>query len=105
MSKQLTLSIEETNRALKRKRTNAKIGKILANVFIYFVLLLMYAPLIYITVYSFTTSKTAGVWSGFSFDNYITLFDYNGNRIAQNIWKAAGNTALVALASAALSTT
>ena len=102
--KQMTLSMEETNRALRNKRIKTKIGKITAQVFIYFVLLLMYAPLIYITVYSFTESKTTGVWGGFSFNNYITLFDYNGNRIAQNIWNAAKNTALVALASAALST-
>ena len=44
------MSVEQTNRALQRKRTNEKLKKIFANVFIYFVLLLMYAPLIYITV-------------------------------------------------------
>ena len=58
------LSVEQTNRALQRKRTNEKLKKIFAQVFIYFVLLLMYAPLVYITVYSFTTSKTTGVWGG-----------------------------------------
>ena len=98
------LSVEQTNRALQRKRTNEKLKKIFANVFIYFVLLLMYAPLIYITVYSFTTSKTTGVWGGFSFENYITLFEYDRNQIAQNIWDAAKNTALVAVVSASIST-
>ena len=98
------LNIEQTNRALQRKRVKAKVGKIAANVFIYFILLLMYAPLVYITVYSFTTSKVTGVWSGFSFDNYSTLFDYEGNKIAQNIWNAARNTALVAITAAAIST-
>lgn len=98
------MSVEQTNRALQRKRTNEKLKKIFANVFIYFVLLLMYAPLIYITVYSFTTSKTTGVWGGFSFDNYSTLFDYDGNQIAQNIWDAAKNTALVAVTAASIST-
>lgn len=98
------LSVEQTNRALQRKRTNEKLKKIFAQVFIYFVLLLMYAPLVYITVYSFTTSKTTGIWGGFSFDNYVTLFDYNGNQIARNIWDAAKNTALVALTAASVST-
>ena len=98
------LSIEQTNRALQRKRVKEKVGKIIANIFIYFVLLCMYAPLIYITVFSFTTNKTTGVWGGFSFDNYTTLFDVGSNKIAQNIWDAAKNTFLVAITSAALST-
>ena len=96
------LSIEQTNRALARKRVRAKTGKILANVFIYFVLLLMYAPLIYITIFSFTGNKVTGVWSGFSFDNYIKLFSSDGD--SSKIWRAAGNTVLVALTSAAIAT-
>jgi len=91
---------ESTNKSLQRKRVNEKLRKILANVFIYFVLLLMYAPIIYITVFSFTGHKTTGVWGGFSFDNYVTLFDYDGNKYAFSIWNAARNTALVALVSA-----
>ena len=97
------MSIEQVNRALQRKRNWAKAKKILANVFVYFVLLLMYAPLIYITVFSFTSSKTAGVWTGFSITNYTTLFDPN-NKFGQNIWSAAGNTVLVALVAATVST-
>lgn len=97
------MSIEQVNRALQRKRNWEKAKKILANAFVYFVLLLMYAPLIYITVFSFTPSKTAGVWSGFNLSNYQTLFNPN-NKFAQNIWSAAGNTIMVALTSAAIST-
>ena len=101
---QNVLNIEQTNRALQRKRTKEKVGKILANVFIYFVLLLMYAPLIYITIFSFTEHKTTGMWSGFSFENYTTLFNYGGNKFATNIWDAAKNTALVAITAASAST-
>ena len=98
-----TLTLEQTNRALQRKRIKAKVGKILANVFIYFVLLLMYAPLIYIAVYSFTKSKQTGVWTGFDTFNYETLFDpSNGN--AKSIWEAAKNTALVAITAASIAT-
>ena len=98
------MNIAQTNRALQRKRTKEKLGKILANVFIYFVLLLMYAPLIYITIFSFTSHGTTGVWGGFSLDNYSTLFNYNGNKFAKNIWDAALNTALVAVTAASAST-
>ena len=97
------LSIEQTNRALQRKRTNEKLKKVFANVFIYFVLLLMYAPIIYITVYSFSEGTT-GVWTGFSINNYTTLFDLGSNDYAKKIWGAAGNTALVALTAATVST-
>ena len=99
-----TLNIAQTNRALQRKRVKEKVGKILANVFIYFILLLMYAPLVYITVVSFTDHKTTGVWAGFSLENYITLFNYEGNKFAENIWNAARNTALVAVTAALGST-
>ncbi|MCQ2086846.1 MAG: ABC transporter permease [Bacilli bacterium] len=85
-----------------QKRMTVK--KILAKVLIYFVLLLLYAPLIYITVFSFTTHKTTGMWSGFSFENYTTLFNVNGNKTAQAIWGAAKNTMFVALAAAGIST-
>ena len=98
------MTMEETNRALQRQRTKGKLKKIFANVFIYFVLLLMYAPLIYITIFSFTSHKVAGQWGGFSFDNYITLFNYTGNKYAEQIWDAARNTALVAITSAASAT-
>ena len=97
------LTIEQTNLALQRKRTKAKIGKILANVFIYFVLMLMYAPLVYIAVYSFTPSTTTGVWTTFGMDNYIGLFD-SMNKDGVAIWNAAKNTALVALTAASVAT-
>ena len=99
-----TMTMEETNRALQKQRTKEKLKKIFANVFIYFVLLLMYAPLIYITVFSFTPHKVAGQWGGFSLENYTTLFKYGGNKNAEKIWDAARNTALVAVTSAASAT-
>lgn len=96
-------SVEETNRALKRKSTRSKIGKIVALAFVYFVLLLMYTPLIYVTVFSFTKSSSTGVWSGFSMDLYKGLFNYSRNKNAQDIWNAARNTVLVAVVSGLVS--
>ena len=97
------LSVEETNRALKAKRIKAKIVKIAAQVFVYFVLLLMYAPLVYITAFSFTDAPTTGSWGGFSMKLYETLFNYSGNAKSQAIWNAARNTILVAVISAVIS--
>ena len=101
MEKKMT--IEQVNLALARKRTKEKVLKIVAQVFIYFVLALMYAPLVYIAIFSFTKNKVAGAWSGFSFENYTTLFNPSGNKIAGDIWRAAGNTVAVALVSATIS--
>ena len=93
----------ETNRALQRKRNKEKATKIIAKIFIYIVLLLMYAPLVYITIFSFTEHPVAGKWSGFSFGNYETLFAAN-NTTGVKIWDAALNTALVALTAASIAT-
>ena len=98
-----TLSVEETNLALKRKRTSNKVGKICALVFVYFMLILMYAPLLYITVFAFTDAQTTGSWAGFSMKTFQTLFNYAGNEKSQAIWNAAGNTVLIAVVSGLVS--
>ena len=98
-----TLSMEETNLALKRKRTRSKVGKICALAFVYFMLILMYAPLLYITVFAFTDAQTTGSWAGFSMKTFQTLFNYAGNEKSQAIWNAAGNTVLIAVVSGLVS--
>ena len=95
------LSIEETNLALKRKRTRDKILKILAKVFIFVMLVLVYAPLVYISVYSFTSSKVMGTWGGFSTDTYASLFSGKGD--GAELLAAARNTVIVAVSSAVIS--
>lgn len=103
MANENIINSELTNRALKTKAIKRKVGKIAANVFIYFVLLLMYLPIIYITVFSFSESEVPGEWTGFSFANYGLLFDLDQNN-SKMIWDAARNTALVALTAAAIAT-
>ena len=97
------VTVLDTNRALKNKRIKSQVGKILAKVFIYIILILMYAPIVYIAVFSFTKHPTTGMWNGFSFGNYINLFK-PGNVESAKIWDAAKNTALVALTAASIST-
>jgi spermidine/putrescine transport system permease protein len=96
-----TLSTDEL---LKRKRTNEKIQKIFVKIFIFFVLILMDLPIFYLIVNSFTTARITGTWNGFSMIPYQTLFNYAGNKYAQKIWNACGNTILVALVASALAT-
>ena len=92
--------VEDAKRVLKRKTL---IQKVIAKIFIYSILLIMYAPILYLVVFSFTSSKVIGTWSGFSFDNFILLFNpKNGN--SQDIWKAVFNTLLIAVSAGLCST-
>ena len=44
-------------------------------VFITLVLIFLYAPILILTVYSFTDATTIGAIRGFSLHNYVTLHD------------------------------
>ncbi len=61
------------------------------------IFLFLYAPIAVLIAYSFNASKSS-VWSGFTFDWYIKLFQ------DQAIMTALGNTLLVAVLAAAFST-
>ena len=100
------LTREETDKALARKRTKSKVGKIVAMSCIYLVLLILYAPLIYVTLFSFSSHSITGLWGadGFTFKNYQLLFDVAGNVYSSEIWNAALNTVLVAVVSGIIST-
>jgi spermidine/putrescine transport system permease protein len=74
-------------------------GKIIfAQCFIWVLLILMYLPVLVLMIYSFTTSTTLGDWSGFSFELYGKLFQ------DKEIQTAVGNTAIIAVTAATLST-
>ena len=104
MVTQSNLTLEQTNIALKRKRVKSKVGRIFALAFVYFFLILMYAPLLYVTVFSFTDATVTGVWAGFSMKTYTTLFNFSSNLNAKRIWEAAGNTVMVAVLSGLIAT-
>ena len=74
------------------------VKKILAQCYIYFILLLMYLPILVLVVFSFTVSDQVGVWTGFSFKLYADLFKN------KDLMTAVGNTFLIALASSVVST-
>ena len=66
--------------------------------FIWFFLLLMYLPILLLVVFSFTVSDQVGIWTGFSFQLYFDLFNN------KDLMEAVGNTFLIAIASAIVST-
>ena len=74
------------------------VKKILAKSYVYLILLLMYVPIIVLIIFSFTNSDNVGTWNGFTLELYPRLF----NNAA--IIKAVGNTIIIAVISAIVST-
>ena len=70
----------------------------LSKFYVYILLLVMYAPLLLLIVFSFTDTKIIGRWDGFSLHLYEALFK------DAEIMQAFGNTFLVAISSAMVST-
>lgn len=84
------------------------VKKIFAKTYIYFILLLMYLPILVLIAFSFSADTTIAsasrVGYNFTFDLWRNLFDFKGSPIAKEIWIATGNTVLIALISAVVST-
>ncbi|MBQ7276755.1 MAG: ABC transporter permease [Bacilli bacterium] len=74
------------------------VKKILARSYLSLILIIMYAPIALLIVYSFTESTNIGTWSGFSFDLYRQMF------ANEEIMEALLNTILIAIASSVVST-
>lgn len=79
-----------------------KTKRILAQSYLYLLLVLLYAPIAIIIVYSFTNSKSIGDWRGFSLDLYANMFSGQAAHSA-TIANALANTLVIALIAAALS--
>lgn len=79
------------------KVSKENVTKVLAKFYMYFILLLMYAPIIILMIFSFTESNELG-WTGFSFGLYVKLFQNT------KLMTAVGNTFLIAVVSAVVST-
>ena len=77
--------------------------KFFAQTYLWFLLLLLYAPLLFIGIFSFTESKVLGNWTGFSTGLYQNLFSSNINGGA-SLLAAIQNTIVIALVAAAIST-
>ena len=74
------------------------VKKILANTYIYLILFLMYLPVFYLIVFSFTDTEMVGQWGGFSFALFGKLFQ------SKEVGVAIGNTVILALTASLVST-
>lgn len=79
------------------------IKKVLAKSYLRLVLLMLYLPIIFIAVFSFTTAKSLGNWTGFTFQLYENLFT-GANSSSVALLSALKNTILIALMASAVST-
>ncbi len=74
------------------------VKKIIGKSYIWLILILMYLPVLVLIAFSFTESVNIGQWAGFSFNLFPRLFQ------STEIMIALGNTVLIALISAMVST-
>jgi len=72
------------------------IRKIVAKGYIYLLLVLLYTPILFIAVFSFTEAKTLGNWTGFSTGLYGSLFA-GTTEGGSSLFRAFENTIVIAL--------
>lgn len=74
-----------------------------AQCYIWLLLIVLYAPIVFIAIFSFTESKVLGNWTGFSTKLYQNLFtgDMQGTG---SLMQAIENTVVIALIAATVST-
>lgn len=77
--------------------------KFFAKAYIWVLLAVLYAPIIFIAIFSFTEAKSLGNWTGFSFSLYKNLF-FGGMRNSDALLSAVQNTLLIALVASVVST-
>ena len=95
--KHLTAVEQET---LRRKRMGLR-RHYGSQLYLWLLLLVLYAPIALIAVFSFTKSKILGNWTGFSFDLYVNLFTGKADAgLNSAIWY----TVVIALIAAVVST-
>lgn len=76
-------------------------NKFIATLYLWMLLLALYAPIFIIVMFSFTEAKVLGSWTGFSTELYASLFRGDAGTALNN---AVLNTLIIALVSATVST-
>ena len=77
--------------------------KVAARAYIALLLVVLYAPIVFIAVCSFTEAKSLGNWTGFSLNLYKSLFT-GGMQNSAALISAVKNTILIALAASVVAT-
>lgn len=76
--------------------------KCIAKIYVWVLLVLLYAPVVFIAIYSFTESRVMGNWTGFSVKLYRNLFS-GEMQGGSSLLSAIENTLLIALVAALFS--
>lgn len=77
--------------------------RFIAKAYIWLLLIVLYAPIVFIAIFSFTESKVLGNWTGFSTKLYSNLFT-GGMQGTGSLMLAVENTLIIALIAAVVST-
>lgn len=77
--------------------------RIVARTYLWLVLFILYAPILFIAVFSFTDAKSLGNWTGFTLDLYKSFFTA-ASPDAASLMGALKSTVIIALAASAVST-
>ena len=78
---------------------NAK--KLFAKGYLWFLLAILYTPILIIAIFSFTETKVLGNWTGFSLKLYTNLFS---GGMSNSLVSAIKNTIVIALAASSIAT-
>ena len=80
-----------------------KAKRIVSQAYLWLILAVLYAPIIFIAIFSFTDAKSLGNWTGFTLDLYRSLFS-GATSASRNLMEALKNTLLIALIASFVST-
>ena len=72
------------------------VKKLLEKGYLAIILCVLYAPILFIIVYSFSGSSNFNFENGFTFESYKAIFTSDK---APALWEAVGNTFLIAIVS------
>ena len=79
------------------------VKRIAAKAYIWLILIVLYAPIVFIAIFSFTEAKSLGNWTGFSTELYRNLFT-GSMQNSSGLMAAVKNTLLIALAASIVAT-
>lgn len=77
--------------------------KLISQAYLWLILLALYAPIIFIAIFSFTNAKSLGNWTGFTLDIYKSFFTVS-NSAAESLMDALKSTLIIAVIASAAST-
>lgn len=77
--------------------------KLISKTYLALILFILYAPIIFIAVFSFTEAKSLGNWTGFTFNLYKSLFT-GATPSSMSLLSALKSTVIVAVIASAIST-